>query len=265
MTTFIKPGCTTATSTGPEAEPSSPAIDGSPVTIRSCCPWKMRVIAPVGPKQDLPSPAGDSTHGPVPPLPPSATYNCPIESNAKPRGLSSPEAITWYEGAAWAVAIGRLAPSKQMVPTTGRSRRAPFLRFIGPPIRQTVEALACRVLSSVFGGAHTPTVGTDCEMTMRGGRIPVGTRFLRQAAFALCYDFRRDLPPRVLGGSSPAFLTSLVFTGPSSHHSRASRNLPVQCRRIRLNANRQRRGNGQRVGHARRHENAGVGADSAGA
>ena len=61
------------TSWGPEAEPSAPATDGRPVTIRLCPPFQILVIAPEAPMQTSPSPSGEGTHAPVPPRPASAT------------------------------------------------------------------------------------------------------------------------------------------------------------------------------------------------
>ena len=58
---------------GPVAEPSAPATDGSPVTIRRWPPRQIFVTAPVLPTHTSPSSSGAATHGPAPPRPASAT------------------------------------------------------------------------------------------------------------------------------------------------------------------------------------------------
>ncbi|MNL67651.1 hypothetical protein D3C87_1922590 [compost metagenome] len=65
----------TLTAEGPVApEPSGPASDGSPVTMRVWVPRRISVTAPVSPRQTLAS--GSSGFGrqtPSPPVPASAT------------------------------------------------------------------------------------------------------------------------------------------------------------------------------------------------
>src|ERR1051326_19247 len=80
---------------GPIApSPFGAAKDGNPVATLSCARVLklMRVIDPVAPKQRVvPSELG--IHGPLPPVPASATYNSPLGEMAIPRGLLRPVAI----------------------------------------------------------------------------------------------------------------------------------------------------------------------------
>src|SRR6185369_14109304 len=83
-------------SAGPMAPlPLDPAKDGNPVATRSCVPLRksMRVMEPVVPRQGV-VPFEVGMHGPVPPVPASATNRSPLGENAIPLGLLRPLAIT---------------------------------------------------------------------------------------------------------------------------------------------------------------------------